>query len=471
MGSSDNVMERFVAEPAARLPARCWIRCFAEFGAFIALGLASGLVSQSAFAQAQPLPGPDVQEIYHRLLPQIEKIPVFDNHGHPGFADDPDVDAMAIPQDASAPFRLRDDNVEMVGAVRKLFGYPFDDLSPEHLKWLTEHKVAERKKYGNAYFSHILDQLGIETAIANRVSMPAYLDPARFRWVYFVDCFLFPFDSERLEARDPDQKLNVPRERKLLADELSRNHLEQLPADLRGYLKLITSVVEAKKAAGCVGIKFEIAYYRSLHFDDPPEKRAVAIYTQYRSGGVPRPEEYHDFQDFTFRYFLREAGRLHLPVQIHTAVGGGDFFNMHDGNIMGLENVLRDPRYQIVTFDLLHGGFPYDREAIWLTARKNVYLDSSLMGIFVYPDELHRILKQWLETFPDKIMFGSDTFPFSDALGAEEGYWFAVESARTALAAALAEMVSEREISESKALEMARAYLHDTAARIYSPAR
>jgi uncharacterized protein len=232
-------------------------------------------------------------------------------------------------------------------------------------------------------------------------------------------------------------------------------------------LKFITGVVEEKKAAGCVGIKFEIAYFRSLHFDDPPEQRAAAIYAKYRSGGVPGEADYRDFQDFAFRYLLREAARLQLPVQIHTAVGAGDYFNMRDGNVMGLENVLRDPRYEDVTFDLLHGGFPYDREAIWLAARKNVYLDSSLMGIFVYPDELHRILRLWLETFPDKMVFGSDTFPFSDAIGAEEGYWLALESARTAVAAALAEMVSEHEISEAKALAMARAYLHDTAAKIY----
>ena len=89
------------------------------------------------------------------------------------------------------------------------------------------------------------------------------------------------------------------------------------------------------------------------------------------------------------------------------------------------------------------------------------------MSIFVYSDELHRILRQWLETFLDKIVFGSDTFPLSDAVGAEEGYWLAVESAQTALAAALAEMVSEHEISEPKALEMTHAYRHDTAARIY----
>ncbi len=443
--------------------------CFCS-AAFLFL-LWAGVGCEVAFGQSQPLPGRDVPEIYQRLLSEIEKIPMFDNHGHPGFPNDPDVDAMQIPADSSAPFRLRDDNYEMLGAARKLFDYPYADFSPEHVKWLVDRKAEERKALGNAYFSHILDQLGIESAIANRVSMPAYLESKRFRWVYFVDYFLFPFDSQRLEARDPDQKLNVPLERKLLAGALSLENAGQLPPDLSSYLKFITGIVEAKKAAGCVGIKFEIAYFRSLHFDDPSEKHAAAIYAEYRSGGVPGEVDYREFQDFIFRYLVREAGRLRLPVQIHTAVGGGDYFNMRDGNIMGLENVLRDPRYDNVTFDLLHGGYPYDREAIWLTARKNVYLDSSLMGIFVYPDELHRILRQWLETFPDKIVFGSDTFPLSDAVGAEEGYWLAVESARTALAAALAEMVSEHEISETKALEMAHAYLHDTAARIYGSAK
>jgi hypothetical protein len=46
-------------------------------------------------------------------------------------------------------------------------------------------------------------------------------------------------------------------------------------------------------------------------------------------------------------------------------------------------------------------------------------------------------------------------------------YWFGVHNARTALAAALAEMIAAREIPESRALPMARAYLHDTAASLY----
>lgn len=440
---------------------------------FIFVGLALLFVGAtcgpSAHAQSQPLPGPDVKEIYDRLLPQIQAIPAFDNHGHPGYADDKDVDAMAIPDDSSAPLRLRDGNPEILDAVKFLFNYPYSDFSPEHSKWLVAQKAAAKEKLGSAYFSHILDQVGIETAVANRVSMPPYLDPARFRWVYFVDNFLFPFDTRQLEARNPDQKLNLPLERKLLVRNLRQAHLDSLPNEFRDYLKFATRIIEANKAAGEAGIKFEIAYFRSLHFNDPDEIRASSIYELYRQGGVPSAVEYRDFQDFMFRYLLREAARLHLPVQIHTSVGGGDFYMVEESSVMGLENILRDPRYDHVTFVLLHGGYPHQSEAIWLTARKNVYLDSSLMGIFVYPAELHRILKQWFELFPDKIVFGSDTFPLTDAIGAEETYWLATESARLALTAALAEMVSEKEITESQAVQMAHAYLHDTAAKIYSP--
>ncbi|PYX35663.1 MAG: hypothetical protein DMG75_13250, partial [Acidobacteria bacterium] len=275
------------------------------------------------------------------------------------------------------------------------------------------------------------------------------------------------FDNRQLASRNPDQKLNLPLQEKILRRNIVRAHFEQLPADLSGYLSFITRILEENQKAGGVGIKFEIAYFRSLHFDDPSQQRATAIYTKYHAGGVPSAEEYRDFQNFIFRYLLREAGQLHLPVQIHTAVGGGDYFSLQDGNVLNLENVLRDPRYENVTFILLHGGFPYERQAIWLAAKKNVYLDSSLMGIFLYPDEFKKSLRVWLETFPNKIVFGSDAFPLGDAIGAEENYWLATQSASVALTEALAEMVSAGEVNEDQALHMAHAYLHDTASHLY----
>src|SRR5437868_14381912 len=120
-----------------------------------------------AAAQARPLPGNDVQQIYRRILPQIEKIPIFDHHAHPGFFDDPDVDAMAAPP-GSAALRERDSNPELVAAAKALFGYPYDDLSPEHANWLIQKKAELKSAQGKAYFSNILDKLNIERGVANR---------------------------------------------------------------------------------------------------------------------------------------------------------------------------------------------------------------------------------------------------------------------------------------------------------------
>jgi hypothetical protein len=65
--------------------------------------LSLGMLPIVSAAQARPFPGADVPQIYQRLLPQIEKIPAFDHHAHPGFADDPDIDAMASAPDTNLP--------------------------------------------------------------------------------------------------------------------------------------------------------------------------------------------------------------------------------------------------------------------------------------------------------------------------------------------------------------------------------
>lgn len=143
-------------------------------------------------------------------------------------------------------------------------------------------------------------------------------------------------------------------------------------------------------------------------------------------GGAPTAAEYKTFQDFVFRYLVSEGGRLHLAVHIHTAVGAGDYFSLARGDVLNLENVLRDPRYTGTTFVLIHGGYPYARQSIWLAAMPNVYLDSSLTEFLLYPEEFKRVLRLWLETYPEKITFGTDAFPYNEALGAEVSYWLGV---------------------------------------------
>jgi hypothetical protein len=259
----------------------------------LSLACAAAGFSSFAAAQARPFPGPDVQQIYQRLLPQIEKIPAFDHHAHPGFADDPDVDAMASAPDTSLPVRTRDDNPELIAAARALFGYPYDDLSPEHAKWLVAKKTELKKQYpGTAYFNMILDKLNTESSVANRAMMADYLDPKRFPWVFFADSFMWPFDNQRETARNPDEQVYIPLQEKMLHRWMQQESVRKLPAKFSDYLEFIVRVLADNQKKGGIAMKFEVAYFRPTTFSDPTRDQAEDIYKQYASGGVPSETNY-----------------------------------------------------------------------------------------------------------------------------------------------------------------------------------
>src|SRR6516225_6715007 len=423
--------------------------------------------AQAAAGQAKPYPSGDVTKTYERLLERIDKIPMYDNHAHPGYSDETAVDAMASPPGESSTLRLRDDNPEFVAAAKALFAYPYDDFRPEHAKWLVEKKKAAEQAGGAGYFDGILDKLNVDICLANRAMMPPYLDPKRFHWVFFMDSFFYPFDNRDQTASTPDMGVYVPLQEKMLSRWKKQEGVEGLPSDLAGYEDFIRRTMAENQKYGGVAIKFEAAYFRSLYFSDPPRSQAEAIYANYRKGGVPNADEYRIFQDYVFRVIVDQAGKLHLPVHFHSCVGIGDYFSLRNGNVLNLENVLRDVRYKNVTFVLIHGGWPYEREAALLTAVKNVYLDTSFQSEILYPSQFKDVLKMLLTVFPGKMMYASDAFPFNDALGAEESMWLAARTSRTALAAALAELVDEGALTEGKAMELAHGYLHDNAVKLY----
>src|SRR6516164_3316731 len=122
--------------------------------------------SACSSAQSAPYPSANLPKLYEDLLAKINAIPIYDNHSHPGFADDSDVDAMASPPDESSVLRLRDDNPEFVTAAKALFGYPYDDFKPEHAKWLADKKKAAEAKGDATYFDIILDKLNFDICLA-----------------------------------------------------------------------------------------------------------------------------------------------------------------------------------------------------------------------------------------------------------------------------------------------------------------
>src|SRR6266581_6909425 len=352
------------------------------FGAALLMTLA---LAVAAYAQARPLPDGDVQKVYVRLQKRIELIPIYDNHSHATFPDDSDMDAMTSPPGESTVLRLRDTNPEFVAAAKALFGYPYLDFQPEHAKWLIDKKKAAEATGGTVYWNSILDKMNIEKCLANRVALAPYLDPKRFHWVFFVDSFLFPFDNHGQIAKNGDMAMYIPLQEKVLQRYMKQGNVNGLPADLAGYESFVRQTLAENQKKGGVAMKFEAAYFRTLFFRDPPREKAEAIYAQFHAGGVPSEDDYRTFQDYIFRVLVDQAGKLKLPVHFHSAVGIGDYFSLRNGNPLNLENVLRDPRYSNVNFVLIHGGYPYTLDMIWLTAAKNVYTDSSLVGYYVYP--------------------------------------------------------------------------------------
>lgn len=410
------------------------------------------------------------------LLAEIFKIKAIDNHAHPlkyvAPGEKPDDEFDALPLDAIVPFplpvRLSPTNLEFVRAWHDLYRYSYNDMSLAHVRELMATKQQVLKERGDAFPAWVLDQLNIETMFANRVAMGRGLTAPRFRWVAFDDPLIFPLNNEAAGRSNPDYRGFFPGEERLLKRYLGDLGVRALPLSLDEYLrKIVTPTLERQKRNGAVAVKFEAAYLRKLDFDDPDETRARGTYARFVRGGEPPANGYKALQDFLFYYVAREAGRLGMAVHIHCIEGAGGFYRQSGSNPLLLESVFNDPALRKTNFVVVHGGYPFTKEMGSLMSKPNVYADFSAQTFFTYPRELSDILRNWLEFYPDKILFGTDAFSFGPEVDWGEVAWLSNTTARQALALALTGMMNDGEINRERALELARMVLHENAVHLY----
>ena len=416
------------------------------------------------------------QTVDPALLAEIRKIRAIDNHSHPprvvapGEKDD-EFDALPCdPLEPTAPNMMtRPENPQYLAAWKALWGYAYGDRSPAHIHELLATKQRIRQEQEDHYPAWVLDKLGIDTELANRVAMGRGLDAPRFRWVPFDDALLFPLNNDALAGETPDRKFFFGRETRLLERYRQELSVAELPATLAEYTaRVVTPELERQKQAGAVAIKFEAAYLRSLDFEPASEEEAAPVYAKYAHGGVPAKAQYSRLQDFLFRYIAAEAGRLGLPVHIHTGAGCGGYFQLAGSNPVLLESVLDDVRLRKTTFVLIHGGAgPFTREMAYLLMKPNVYTDLSEQTWLVFPHRLAEVVRDWLEWYPEKVMFGTDLYPGSGEIDWEEIGWQTSENARQALGIALTGMMRDGEITRTRALEIARMVLRGNALKLY----
>ena len=419
---------------------------------------------------------PALAQVDSELERVIEATKAIDNHAHPqryvAPGDKPDDEFDALPCDtlpqAPDPLRARLDNPEWLGAWRTLYGYSHHDASPEHLKELVAAKQRAKQGHAEDYAAWVLDKTGIEIMFANRVALGAGVQPPRFRWVPYADALLFPLNNEPAKRLNSDFRWFYSHEEQLFRRYLAEVPMDRPPASLREYLgKVVTPTLERQKLGGAVALKLEAAYLRPLNFERAAEVDAARIYARYFQSGEAPEAEYRTLQDFLFHYIAQEAGRLGMAIHIHTGAGCGDYFVQWGANPALLETAFNDPSLRKTNFVIVHGGWPHSKPVAALLKKPNVYTDFSNQVQTFYPRAFAGMLRDWLEWYPEKVLFGTDASPGAPELSWEEGAWMAATSARRALGIALTGMIEDGEISRERAIGIARMVLRENAIKLY----
>ena len=388
------------------------------------------------------------------IAAEVSRIKAIDNHAHPvrpvapGETPDNEYDALPVEtlEPQSDPVRIRPGSPELIDAHRRIF---------------SGDKPRAVKTYGLDYANRVLDQLNIETMLANRVAMGPGMMPPRFLWVPYLDALMYPLPTDSI-ARTPDQKAFFALEDRVFKRYLTDSGFTSKPATLDVYLdKVVRATIERQKAGGAVAEKFEMAYLRTFEIGNPPKADADKVYATGAG-------DYKILQDYIFRFMAVECGRLGLPMHLHSCAGAGGYFNVAGGNPMLLEPLFNDPALRKTTFVMVHGGWPFEHQLTALLTKPNVYLDFSQQSFTNYPRAVSEAIRAWLEYVPEKVLFATDAYPFAPPdVGWEEAGWVANSTGREALALALTGMLRDSEITRDRALELARMVLRDNARKLY----
>lgn len=305
------------------------------------------------------------------LRSRIAQIKAIDNHSHGDPAgstagDDRGSDNPLGDPDPLPLLRVFPRHPDYIQAWRALYGYKHTDMEPGHVLEALAAKRSTILEKGEAYPAWVLDRAGIETVLINADSLGPGQSAPRFLWVPHATDLLFPLNEKNTDL----EKL------------MTQVRVGTQPATLETYTaNVVTPLLEDWKRSGAVAIKIAAAYRRPLAFAPDTEHLARRAYARNITSRHPDSGEYKALQDYLFFYVAREAGRVGLVVHIHTGVGNNDYFDIAGSNPMLLESAMSHPSLRKTTFVLIHGGWPFDKEAGPLLMHPNVYADCSAQPV------------------------------------------------------------------------------------------
>lgn len=244
--------------------------------------------------------------------------------------------------------------------------------------------------------------------------------------------------------------------------EATAPYIGEKPATLTEYAERVDGLLAAAKEGGAVCVKDQSAYFRTLDYGHPAAARAEEAYQ--RLAAYPwthlGDEEGKALDDWLFQHFLDTAGRLELPVQLHTGLqdriaGEAD---RNGGDCRRVDAALLIPtmeRHARVRFDLFHASWP-NMDSILFIGKNfpNAWIDLCWAQSIdpIYAVELMRRAAVCLPS--TKLLgFGSDAFTMECGVGY-------LDLARDNIAAALAPLVASGYLTRNDAVDLATDWLY-----------
>lgn len=325
-----------------------------------------------------------------------------------------------------------------LSACRNLFDMDLTKID-SFKKWkeLSE-RIAESNRRDDWYDFVIGKKAKVETAII----MEREVEEDYFRSAPILDEFLAGFNGSTLASLEKKHGGDVGTWEDYL--ELLKNVFENLPDNT-------------------VAIKSNLAYRRSLKYENPSEVNAKKVFPPKNSSWEKSisAERIKDFQDFMLGEIVKNATKSNLPVQIHTGSIAYLWGDPADTNPLHLTELFK--KYKGAKFAVLHGGYPYSDE-LGMLARfwPNVYIDLAWMPIGPPGyTAAKRILSKWIDTVPwNKLMWGGDT-------GRVEELYGAALTGRRMISEVLADKVGDGIMDEETAIELGEKILRKNALEFY----
>jgi predicted TIM-barrel fold metal-dependent hydrolase len=213
-----------------------------------------------------------------------------------------------------------------------------------------------------------------------------------------------------------------------------------------------------------IGFKSIAAYRTGLAIEFVSEKQAELSFYRLKDTYQHKSFRLMDkcLIDFLVTQALEIASQRQIPVQFHTGFGDPDL-NLLWANPLHLRPILEDSRYTNAPIVLLHGSYPYTREAGYLASvYPQVYVDFGLAVPSLSVSGMRETVRMLLELSPiSKIMYSSDAHLIPDL------YYLGSLWGREILAQILETAISDGDLTNQEVENIAQLILRENAHKLY----